>query len=458
MLAVPIISSLISKRRARKALVAALAGASLLVAHQPDLVGSAIGTPGHHAPPCDDHIGLTVPDGFCALVVADDVGAVRHLVVSGAGDIYVSLRNVRRSGPPHGTVALRDTDADGRADVEARFGAIAGTGIEIRGAFLYASSNREVVRFRLRAGELVPGAQAEVVVGGLPDVEGAQSPARPFAFDDRGSMYLHVAAPSNTCEGVPPSASRPLPDPCPELDRHAGVWQFDGERIRQTFEDGQRFATGIRSSVGMRWHRDTRTLYMVNHGRDGLDRRHRPDIFSPDVDQRLPADELLAVVKGADFGWPYCYHDAFQGLRILAPEYGGDGRRTGRCAGTVLPLVAFPAHSAPNDLLFYEGTQFPARYRDGVFVAFHGGGTRPGDEQLAYRVVFIPLAGGRPGPWEIFAEGFAGPAPVHNPNDAVHRPIGLAEGPDGSLYVADSRKGRIWRIVYSPDRNGRAPS
>jgi glucose/arabinose dehydrogenase len=377
---------------------------------------------------------------------------VRHLVVSEGGDIYVSLRNVRWGDPPHGTVALRDTDADGRADVEVRFGAIAGTGIDLKGDFLYLSSSREVVRFGIRSGELIPRKPAEVVISGLPDVEGAQSPARPFAFDDRGSIFVHVAAPSNTCEGVPPSASHPLPDPCRELDRHAGVWRFDGKRRGQIFEDGERFATGIRSSVGMRWHQGTRTLYMVNHGRDGLDHQHRADIFSRESDHRLPSDELLSVFKGSDFGWPYCYHDPLQRLRLLAPEYGGDGRRIGRCADTALPLVAFPAHSAPNDLLFYEGTQFPARYRDGVFVAFHGGVTRPGDEQLAYRVVFIPFAGGNPGPWEIFAEGFSGPAPVHNPNNAVHRPVGLAEGPDGSLYIADSRKGRIWRIVYAADK------
>ncbi len=132
---------------------------------------------------------------------------------------------------------------------------------------------------------------------------------------------------------------------------------------------------------------------------------------------------------------------------MLAPEYGGDGRKAGRCAEKIEPIVAFPAHWGPNGLLFYSGAQFPERYRGGAFIAFHGSWNRAPLPQGGYNVVFVPFAGDRPaGVWEIFADGFAGPDV--SPRGAEHRPVGLAQGPDGSLYVSDDRGGRIYRISY----------
>jgi mono/diheme cytochrome c family protein len=153
---------------------------------------------------------------------------------------------------------------------------------------------------------------------------------------------------------------------------------------------------------------------------------------------------------GADFGWPYCYYDPFRESKVLAPEYGGDGVITGRCEQKTDPIMAFPAHIAPNDLLFYTGDQFPERYREGAFIAFHGSWNRAPLEQEGYYVVFVPFRDGLPsGDWEVFADGFSGMDKLMNPGDAEHRPTGLAQGPDGSLYVSDSRRGTIWRIMYT---------
>jgi glucose/arabinose dehydrogenase len=132
---------------------------------------------------------------------------------------------------------------------------------------------------------------------------------------------------------------------------------------------------------------------------------------------------------------------------VLAPEYGGDGQQAGRCTGKKDPVYAFPGHWAPNDMLFYTGTQFPARYRDGVFVVFHGSWNRAPLPQQGFNVVFLPMRDGRAaGDFEVFADGFTG----GNNAQAAHRPTGIAQGPDGSIYVTDDVAGRIWRILYRP--------
>ena len=111
--------------------------------------------------------------------------------------------------------------------------------------------------------------------------------------------------------------------------------------------------------------------------------------------------------------------------------------------------MAYPAHWAPNDLLFYSGKNFPARYQDGAFIAFHGSWNRAPEPQAGYKVVFQPMKDGKPsGAYEVFADGFAGEMKDNSPRNAQYRPVGLAVGPDGSLYVSDSQKGRVWRISY----------
>jgi mono/diheme cytochrome c family protein len=142
-----------------------------------------------------------------------------------------------------------------------------------------------------------------------------------------------------------------------------------------------------------------------------------------------------------------------QQKNILAPEYGGDGKLPARDSLVQTPVLAFPGHWAPNDLLFYQGDQFPERYKHGAFIAFHGSTNRSPYPQAGYFVCFVPFANGSPaGDWEVFADGFAGADTIENVSDAMYRPMGLAVGPDGSLYVSDSRKGKIWRIMYKGDK------
>ena len=158
----------------------------------------------------------------------------------------------------------------------------------------------------------------------------------------------------------------------------------------------------------------------------------------------------MVIKEGEDYGWPYTYYDHFKNKRMIAPEYGGDGKKVAK--GYADPIMGLPAHWAPNDILFYKGDLFPERYKKGAFVAFHGSTNRAPYPQAGYIVAFVPFKNGRPtGDLEVFADGFAGVETIELMADAKYRPMGLAEGPDGSLYISESKQGKIWRVVFNGD-------
>jgi len=397
--------------------------------------------------------GITLPAGFCASVFADEVGVARHLVVTSTGDVYVALESGSRpsANTTHmrgekgrgGIMALRDTNSDGRADIKVRIGDTPGSGIALDSMSLYFSSVTSVFRYKLEPGRVEPTAAPDTIVTGFPDTGGHSS--RSLALDGAGNLFVNIGSDTNACRALGNSDNPQGLDHCPELEIRAGIWRFESRRLGQLHEVSQRYATGIRNAVGLVWNERAQALYATQHGRDGL-RQRWPQLYSAAKGDDTPSEEVMRVEAGNDFGWPYCYHDRELNRRVLAPEYGGDARNPGRCANKTSPLLAFPGHWAPDGLMFYEGTQFPARYRNGAFIAFHGSWNRIG-RQEGYRVVFVPFSGGSPsGTPETFADGFAGGR--MNPGGARHRPVGVAEGPDGSLYISDDQRGRVWRIIY----------
>jgi glucose/arabinose dehydrogenase len=236
------------------------------------------------------------------------------------------------------------------------------------------------------------------------------------------------------------------------------VWTFDARGTNQTQANGEHYATGLRNMVAIALNPRNNELYGVQHGRDMLF-ENWPQFFTVEEDAVLPAEEFVKITRGSNNGWPYCYFDAvFEHRKVLAPEYGGDGQLVSGgpgidCASYNQPRVTFGAHWAPNGLHFYSGNQFPERYRGGAFVAFHGGFDRAPLPNEGYQVQFVPFGpNGLPsGAAETFADGFAGSTgPL--PATARHRPVGVTEGPDGSLYVSDDRGGRIWRIIFTGRR------
>jgi glucose/arabinose dehydrogenase len=391
----------------------------------------------------EDNGGITLPAGFTAVVVADTLGEARHLTVSANGYIYIKLERLKGG---KGILRLQDTNGDGVADNTTGFATYGGTGIAIKNGYLYASSNSEIFRYKLNdKNEVLHPDQPEKIVTGLIDRRTHNS--KSIAFDNAGNIYVNIGAYSNACQVADRRKGSPGQDPCPILDSAGGIWQFKADKLNQTYADGLRYCTGIRNIVGLDWNTSVNELYAVQHGRDQLNNLF-PEMFNAEQSAEEPSEEMFRINKGDDFGWPYCYFDWQQNKKVLAPEFGGDGKKEDRCAGKEKPVYAFPGHWAPNGLLFYTGNQFPEKYKNGAFVAFHGSWNRAPQPQAGYFVVFVPFKNGVPsGKHEIFADGFAG---GHlDPGKARFRPCGLAQGPDGSLYISDDQKGRIWKVVYS---------
>jgi glucose/arabinose dehydrogenase len=427
----------------RRALGLLLAGGLTLLAP-----AGAAGAIGALPAPDPDDGGIRLPPGFRAVVVADDLGSLRFMAVAPSGDLYVKTDE-------GGILALRDGDGDGRAEVKRSFGSGGGTGIAIRGGWLYHSSDSAVFRYRLDAGALVPGGEAETIVSSLPDER--QHAAKAFAFDGAGRLYVEVGSPSNAYGDPDRARGAKGKDPTEFLKTHGGFWRFDPDRVGQTQADGLHFSTGHRHVLAVAWNAVSQALFVVMMGRDQLS-TVAPGHYSDEDNAELPAEELHVLREGAHLGWPFTYYDPRRKARMLAPEYGGDNRKPAESGRYPDPLAAFPAHWAPLQMAFYEGAQFPAKYRGGAFVAFHGSWNRAPLPQAGYNVSFVPFdEKGMPrGSYEVFADGFAGAREFTRVRDARFRPAGLAIGPDGSLYVADSEKGRVWRIFYTGESPARA--
>ena len=427
---------------------AAFATALLLFAVSPSHAQQPAACPG-------DNGGITLSPGFCATVFADNLGHVRHLAVAPNGVVYANTWSGRyyrgdTTRPDPFLIALQSTKHDGQADNIARFGPTkadgdaGGTGIAIYKNYVYAETNDRIVRYALPATGIAPTTTAETVVSGLPLT--GDHPMHPIQIDNQGNLYVDLGTATNSCQSENRMPNVPGISPCTELETRGGTWRFDANKLDQKFSSEQRFSTGLRNGEGFGFDSAGR-IFATQHGRDQL-AENFPSLYKPMQGANEPAEELVQLRRGADFGWPECYYDYDQKKLVLAPEYGGDGGKTvGVCAKKQAPVAAFPAHWAPNDLVIYEGSQFPSAYKDGAFIAFHGSWNRAPAPQGGYNVVFQPLAGGKAsGPFVVFADGFAGA--VKEPGRAAFRPTGLAVGPDGAMYIADDQHGRIWRVTF----------
>jgi glucose/arabinose dehydrogenase len=418
--------------------LAAIATVSLTQAY-----GRTTTAPANCAP---DNAGLKLPAGFCATLFAESLPGARQMDVAPNGDLIVGLRATRANNAPvpGGIVILRDHDGDGRAESRsAKFGDSSTTTVKLQGSGLYAEYGWGIVRYRLPASALAPVGAPDTIVKGLPGDR--NHTAKTFAIHD-GRLYVNHGSPSNACQERDRTPGSKGKDPCPELDQRAGIWRYDMNKKDQTIADGERFATGIRNAVALAFQPRTNNLYVVQHGRDML-MNNWPALFNKEKSAETPAEELFLVNRRDDFGWPYCYFDPELNKKVLAPEYGGDGKAAARCADKKGNVGHFPGHWAPNSLLFYTGSALPAKYRSGAFIVFHGSWNRDSLPQQGFKAVFQPMAGGRAsGDFEVFVDGFYADG---RPTALGGRPMALAQGRNGELYLSDDSRGRIWKITYT---------
>jgi glucose/arabinose dehydrogenase/mono/diheme cytochrome c family protein len=412
-----------------------------------------------HADPDDGAINL--PPGFRALVVADNLvlgrksgntaERLRGLAIAPNGDIFAKTK----FGP---ILALRDTSGDGRIDEQQEFGpGDGGTHIAFHHGYLYHSSRTAIYRYRYVPGELVPTSPLETIVRDLPAEK--DHDAKAFAFDDQGRMVVEIGSPYNVFSdgdrrrGAKGKTEVEITE---FLKTYGGFWRFDAAKPNQTQSDGTRFATGQRHALALAWHPVSKHFFMVQMGRDNM------NVIAPEFYDELDNAERVSEVmhllrEGANFGWPTTYWDPIKRAHMLAPEYGGDNRQRVEPGLFDAPVVAFPGHWAPLQMTHYTGTQFPPKYRGGMFVTFHGSWNRAPRSQAGYKVAFVPFdEQGMPvkgadkfGKYETFADGFAGLEEFTATRDARFRPGGVAQGPDGSLYITDTVKGRVWRVIYT---------
>ena len=352
-----------------------------------------------------------VPKGFEVALFATGLINPRYLLTAPNGDIFVteSSANTIR--------VLRDSDGDGRPDINEKFatGLSQPFGLAFYPSgpdpmFLYVANTDGIVRFPYRNGDLrargKPERIADLSSGGR--LTGGGHWTRDIVFSADGTkLYASVGSKTNVSDEAAEPAER----------ERARIFQFEPDGSNRTT-----YAWGIRNAVGIAIQPETGDLWASVNERDGLG------------DDLVP-DYVTRVLKGGFYGWPWYYLGNHQDPRHK-------GSRPDLAAKVLEPDVLIQAHSAPLNLIFYEGEQFPADFKGDAFVALHGSWNR--SKRTGYKVVRIPLENGKPrGVYDDFLTGFVTPE-----GDVWGRPVGLTVAKDGSLLVSEDGNNAIWRIAY----------
>lgn len=363
--------------------------------------------------PRSPQASLRVPAGFQSNIFADGLTSARWLAVAPNGDVFLAEPDRQGStpeSPGRGKITvLRDANNDGKAEVRETYveGLKWPHGMAFYNGNFYVADALGIYRYAYKDGDTKAGQRTQVTADGAFGKLGSHW-TRNIAIDRTGRIFVAIGSNGNINEDEPHRAA-------------ISVVQPDGKLVQ--------YGTGLRNPVGIAFYPGTDDLYTVVNERDGHG------------DELVP-DYLTRVQQGDFYGWPYSYLGQ-------NPEPLMMGKRPDLVAKAKVPDVLFRSHSAPLGLQFYTGTQFPADYRGGAFVALHGSWNAA--TPRGYKVVYVPFNNNRPsGEYVNFALGFwtQGQAPA----GVMGRPVGLAQARDGSLLVADDVGQAVWRISYSAPR------
>lgn len=346
---------------------------------------------------------LQVPTGFQVEIFASGLTGPRFIYFGPDGVLYVADRGNDR------IVALPDADGNGRADQVQLFADQLDSPHSLvyhEGAW-YVGVPAGVVRLADTDGDGVADQRTTLIDSYTPP---GQHSTRTVEFLPDGRMVLAAGSTCNVCEEADP--------------RRAAVTIYDSP-VGQNTATGERvLATGLRNAVGLAVQPQTGELWASNNGRD---------LMGDDT----PPETIYIVRDGAHYGWPTCHNG-----NIIDPDMG----QPDACAGVEPPVAEMQAHMAPLGITFYTGDAFPAVYQGDLFIALHGSWNRR--EAVGYKVMRLPLDGRTPiGPAEDFVTGW-----LREDGTVDGRPVGLAVGPDGALYVSDDKGGFIYRIFYTGER------
>jgi glucose/arabinose dehydrogenase len=363
------------------------AAAALYEARRPTATMIALLAPGGRS-------SLMVPPGFRAGIFAEGLSAPRFLAFAPDGRLVVA------EGGRDRLLVVADTDGDGVSDTRSVLADALPSVHSVvwqQGAW-YAGVPTGVIELKDGDGD-GRAEQRRVLVDDYPTPGHS---TRTVLFLPDGRMLVSVGSSCNVCEEDDP--------------RRATIVAYGGAAA-----GGHKiFARGLRNAVGLALHPVTGQLWATNNGRDWLG-------------DDLPPDTVNIVAEGDDFGWPRCHAGD-----LVDPDFGGDAG----CRGVAAPALKLPAHSAPLGLAFAASSSFPVEYREDLFVAFHGSWNR--STPTGFKVVRVRVRDGRPtGEVEDFVTGFVDPGSGR----VLGRPVGLAFGADGALYVSDDKSGFVYRIA-----------
>ncbi|WP_373520887.1 sorbosone dehydrogenase family protein [Aquiflexum sp.] len=343
---------------------------------------------------------IKLPQGFEIEVWAEDVDNARSLAMNADGStVFVGNRQGKN------IYALKDTNGDGKADKKYTLasGLRMPNGVAFKDGDLYVAEVSRILRFKDIDNNL-DNPSFEVVYDQYPDK--AHHGWKFIAFGPDGMLYVPVGAPCNICE--------------PDEEIFASITRID---VNAPNMKPEIFAHGVRNSVGFDWHPNTKELWFTENNRD---------MMGDDI----PDCELNhAPKKGMHFGYPYWHAGD-----VKDPEFGSKDKNK---SAYIPPAKNLGAHVAPLGMRFYTGSQFPAQYKNNIFIAKHGSWNR--SKKVGYQVTNVVLDGNQKVvKEEVFAEGWLD----HHSQDVWGRPVDVMQMPDGSLLVSDDMANCVYRISY----------
>lgn len=377
---------------------------------------------------CDGlpRIDVTTPAGFCVGLVAQDLTYPRGVLPLKNGDLLVA--DLGGWVENRGTVWLLKKTTSGYQKHKLlekldRPNAI------VRGpdGLIYVGLVGRIMRFDLRD----PKTTLTDVVGGNSQVSAlpgtGRHPLTAMIFDRHGDLYVNVGSSTDHCE----QENNQAPNPgqvCPETqgDNPRGVIRkYTMQWPTGTVKNWVNYAFGLRNSMALAFQPNSDILWQAENSRDAI-HRAMPGLAN---DNDLPHDELNRVVQGAHYGWPTCFDN-----NLSSPEYPQSD-----CSRFKAPVRLLPAHAAPLGMVFYEGLQFPAAFRQSLIIAYHG------YRSHGHRIVALMAddTGAPLGKKIDLVSGWGA-----RKDQAMGAPVDIKMGTDGALYLAEDRNGTILTVRY----------